>query len=166
MCARDEATNVFHSSLFFWLQPGQTTAIISIRETRIPLTPYPPWCILVPISNRRYSFKYGRRKGGWNDSRSIRIIRFSASCSPRHVSTTWKKIDRPINRNRAAPPLFYRIIERMSQRSLTRPSPSDLPYSRFRSEIIRNRKRERGRQRDEDEDEAWAKSHRSHHATE
>lgn len=99
---------------------------------------------------------------------TIRIIRFSASCSPRHVSTTWKKIDRPINRNRAAPPLFYRIIERMSQRSLTRPSPSDLPYSRFRSEIIRNRKRERerGRQRDEDEDEAWAKSHRSHHATE
>lgn len=86
----------------------------------------------------------GRRKRrGRNNS----FLRFLGEGVVHHVSTTWKKIDRPINRNRATPPpppLFYRIIERMSQRSLTPPpSPSDLPYSRFRSEIIRNRERER-----------------------
>lgn len=90
----------------------------------------------------------GRRKrrggGCWNNS----FLRFLGGGVVHHVSTTWKKIDRPINRNRATPPpLFYRIIERMSQRSLTPPpSPSDLPYSRFRSEIIRNRERERDKE--------------------
>lgn len=98
----------------------------------------------------------GRRKrrggGCWNNS----FLRFLGGGVVHHVSTTWKKIDRPINRNRATPPpLFYRIIERMSQRSLTPPpSPSDLPYSRFRSEIIRNRERERQRDEEEEDDEA------------
>lgn len=150
MCARDEATNVFHSSLFFGYN----------RDKRRPLYQSGKREFLSPVVRLGASwFKSSillqiRPKERGMKRFTIRIIRFSASCSPRHVSTTWKKIDRPINRNRAAPPLFYRIIERMSQRSLTRPSPSDLPYSRFRSEIIRNRKRERGRQRDEDEDEA------------
>lgn len=91
-----------------------------------------------------------KRRGRRNNS----FLRFLGGGVVHHVSTTWKKIDRPINRNRATPPpLFYRIIERMSQRSLT-PSPSDLPYSRFRSEIIRNRERERQRDEEEEDDEA------------
>lgn len=104
---------------------------------------------IVALTSRaslKCSFKLAEGNGGgggcWNNS----FLRFLGGGVVHHVSTTWKKIDRPINRNRATPPpLFYRIIERMSQRSLT-PSPSDLPYSRFRSEIIRNRERERDKE--------------------
>lgn len=111
---------------------------------------------IVALTSRaslKCSFKLAEENGGgggcWNNS----FLRFLGGVH--HVSTTWKKIDRPINRNRATPPpLFYRIIERMSQRSLTPPpSPSDLPYSRFRSEIIRNRERERQRDDEEEEEE-------------
>lgn len=114
---------------------------------------------IVALTSRaslKCSFKLaeGNGEGGgcWNNS----FLRFLGGGVVHHVSTTWKKIDRPINRNRATPPpLFYRIIERMSQRSLTPPpSPSDLPYSRFRSEIIRNRERERQRDEEEEDDEA------------
>lgn len=106
---------------------------------------------IVALTSRaslKCSFKLAEGNGGgggcWNNS----FLRFLGGGVVHHVSTTWKKIDRPINRNRATPPpLFYRIIERMSQRSLTPPpSPSDLPYSRFRSEIIRNRERERDKE--------------------
>lgn len=106
---------------------------------------------IVALTSRaslKCSFKLAEGNGGgggcWNNS----FLRFLGGGVVHHVSTTWKKIDRPINRNRATPPpLFYRIIERMSQRSLTSPpSPSDLPYSRFRSEIIRNRERERDKE--------------------
>lgn len=101
---------------------------------------------LTSCASLKCSFKLAEGNGGgggcWNNS----FLRFLGGGVVHHVSTTWKKIDRPINRNRATPPpLFYRIIERMSQRSLT-PSPSDLPYSRFRSEIIRNRERERDKE--------------------
>lgn len=117
---------------------------------------------IVALTSRaslKCSFKLAEGNGGgggcWNNS----FLRFLGEGVVHHVSTTWKKIDRPINRNRATPPpppsLFYRIIERMSQRSLTPPpSPSDLPYSRFRSEIIRNRERERQRDEEEEDDEA------------
>lgn len=112
---------------------------------------------IVALTSRaslKCSFKLAEGNGGgggcWNNS----FLRFLGGGVVHHVFTTWKKIDRPINRNRATPPpLFYRIIERMSQRSLT-PSPSDLPYSRFRSEIIRNRERERQRDEEEEDDEA------------
>lgn len=106
---------------------------------------------IVALTSRaslKCSFKLAEGNGGgggcWNNS----FLRFLGGGVVHHVSTTWKKIDRPINRNRATPPpLFYRIIERMSQRSLTPPpSPSDLPYSCFRSEIIRNRERERDKE--------------------
>lgn len=124
---------------------------------------------IVALTSRaslKCSFKLAEGNGGgggcWNNS----FLRFLGGGVVHHVSTTWKKIDRPINRNRATPPpLFYRIIERMSQRSLT-PSPSDLPYSRFRSEIIRNRERERETKRRGGGGRRGLKSHRSHHATE
>lgn len=126
------------------------SASVHLGSKRVRRSDFATIVALTSRASLKCSFKLAEGNGGgggcWNNS----FLRFLGGGVVHHVSTTWKKIDRPINRNRATPPpLFYRIIERMSQRSLT-PSPSDLPYSRFRSEIIRNRERER--QRDEDDE--------------